>query len=132
MYTGIINPSIDIYDAETNEFLGEARFELSSEAERKLLDLVNDRKPFTSLVVLDLQFQPAGGYVPLDPYKMYRFKGLFRALFTKSGTGVSVPIEMRGAFNMRLRSIGSGQRQYLNSVDFSNIEVDSIQEIFYE
>lgn len=130
MYTGIANASADIFDGETNQFLGEARFELSSEAESKLLDWVNDRKPFTSLMVFNLNFQPADrDYVFPTPYKTYKFKGIFRALFTESDTGMKVPVEMRGVYDVRIRSIGPGTQHYI--VDFDNIKVESTNEAYF-
>ena len=67
MYTKITNPSVVAYDAATNTFLGEARFDLSPAAEEALLAWINYGSPIESFVVLNSDFEPSDEYVPIIP-----------------------------------------------------------------
>jgi hypothetical protein len=65
MFNKIINPSLSVYDGDTNAFIGEARFDLTPEAEEKILQIVNYNKTPSSLFLLNLDFvQPSDNYVP--------------------------------------------------------------------
>lgn len=132
MFTKITNPVIDIYNGETNQFIGEARFKLSADAEQELLQLVNNNKTPSSLVLMDVDlYQPSESYVPPTPFIAYTRKGILRALFTDFITGELVPIEIRFKYDTRARGNLSGNLYYFNSVEFNNIVVESIQEIVY-
>lgn len=127
MYTKITNPSVDVYDGKTNQFLGEARFELTSEAEQELLNWINNRVPFRSLIMLNSDFQPSENYVPIVPNKTYHQKGIFRALLTEGDTGKKIPVEIRGTYDWRARSVEPGT--FLSSVEYSNVKIDEIEKI---
>lgn len=130
MYTGIENPSLDVYNGETNQFLGEATFELSSESQEKLLDWGNKRKPFSSLIVFNLNFRPAAkDYVFPTPFKTYPRKGIFRALFMESSTHLSVPVVIRISYDLRVRSIGPGPNNF--NADFNDIIINSTNEAYF-
>jgi hypothetical protein len=53
MYTKISKPEIIIYDGETKELIGTAKFDLSSTAESDLLQLVNYNIAPSSLLLLN-------------------------------------------------------------------------------
>lgn len=129
MYNRIIDPIVDAFDFETGKFLGEARFELTPEAEKALLDWVNYRMPIKSFVVINSNFQPSDIYVPIIPNQTYHQKGIFRALFVQGDTGISVPIEMRGTYDWRARSVEAGT--FIRSAEYSDIIMDPSQEISY-
>lgn len=129
MYTQIINPSVTAYDAATGKFLGEAQFELTEEAEKALLAWVNYRVPIPPFVVLNSDFEPSDEYIPIIPNQTYHQKGIFRGLFTQSDTGMRVPIEMRGTYDWRARSVEAGN--FVRSAEYSNIKMDPSQEIIY-
>jgi len=129
MYSQIINPVVDAFDYESGKFLGEARFDLTTEAEKSLLDWVNYRIPIKSFVVLNSDFEPSDNYVPIIPNQTYHQKGIFRALFEQEDTGIKVPIEMRGTYDWRARSVEAGT--FIRSADYSNINMDPSQEILY-
>jgi len=128
-YSQITNPSVTAYDAATGAFLGEARFTLTQQAERALLDWANFRMPIPSFVVVDTVFVPSDQYVPIIPNKIYHQEGIFRALFTRTDTGQKVPIEMRGTYDWRSRSVDLGNN--IESAEFSNIKMNPFQETVY-
>lgn len=129
MYSKITNPSVEAYDAATGKFMGEARFTLTPQAERALLDWANYRVPPPPFVVLDSYFVPSNDYVPIVPNRTYHQKGIFRGLFTQQETGLKVPIEMRGTYDWRARSLDYGN--YISGADYSNIRMDPLQETAY-
>lgn len=129
LYNRIISPSVMAYDADTGAFLGEARFTLTAEAEKALLDWANYRIPIPSFIVVDSVWVPSDQYMPIIPNKTYHQEGIFRALFKRSDTGQMVPIEMRGTYDWRARSVETGN--YIESADYSNIKMNPLQETVY-
>ena len=129
MYSKITNPSVDAYDATTGKFLGEARFTLTPEAEKALLNWANYRVPPPPFVVINSTFEPGNNYVPIVPNRTYHQKGILRALFTQAETGLKVPIQMRGTYDWRARSVDAGT--YITSAEYSNIQLDPLQETSY-
>lgn len=128
MFTQIISPITYVYDAQTNKPIGYATFNLAAESEKKILDLVNKGVPLDNITVFNLNFHPTADYVPPVPLEPHRRKATFRALFTKRGTGDSIPIEIHGSFVTRMRSTELAQI-YTSSADFYDIKVDSIVEV---
>lgn len=128
MFTQIISPIAYVYDAQTNKLIGYATFNLSSESEKRILYLVSKGAPFDNITVFNLNFHPTADYVAPVPLEPHRRKATFRALFTKRGTGDSIPNEIHGSFVTRMRSAELAQ-SYTSSADFYDIKVDSIVEI---
>lgn len=129
MYSRIINPTVDAFDFDTGEFLGEARFELTPEAEKTLLDWVNYRVPIQSFNVINSDFEPSDAYVPIIPNRTYHQQGIFRGLLVQSDTGRSVPVEMRGSYDWKARSVEAGT--FIRSAEYSNVLMDPSQEITF-
>lgn len=130
MYTSIRNPRITIYNGATKELIGAANFKLTPEAEKALLQLVNYGKVPASLLILDIElFRPAKGYLPPRPFEAYKREGIINALFFESDTGEEIPIEIRIKYTARARSSKPDNLYFYNSVDFGDIEVDSVREI---
>lgn len=123
MYTQIINPSIAVYDPETDKFLGDGRFKLTLSAEQALLDWMNYGISPKSLVMVESSFVPSEDYVPITPNMTYHQKGIFRALMKDEDTGKWVPVEARITYDWRSRSPEPGN--FASSVEFNNIKVDS-------
>ena len=128
MFTQIKNPRIAIYDGETNKFIGVASFKITAEAEKALLQLVNyGTKPsFITLLDIDL-YQPDKDYVPPTPYDAYKREGTIYALFTDSSTGKDIPIEIQMKYKARARGNLLGNLYHFDSVEFSDIEIESIR-----
>jgi len=129
LYTKITSPSVYAYDIDTNTYLGEAKFELTPESEKALLNWVNYRIPIESLVMVSSDFMPSADYSPIVPNRTYHQQGILRGLFTEDNRGVEVPIEMRITYDWRSRSIEPGN--YLSSVEFSHIQIQSTNEVMY-
>lgn len=128
-YSQIINPTVTTYDAVTGAFLGKASFTLTPSAEKVLLDWANYRAPIPSFTVVNWAFAPSDVYVPIIPSKTYHHKGVFGALLTETHTRQKVPLEMRGTYDWRARSMALGNN--IQSAEFSNIRMDPLQETLY-
>lgn len=129
MYTQIIDPIVDAYDYDTGKFIGEARFELTPEAEKSLLNWVNYRIPVKPFIVLNSDFEPSDAFIPIIPNQTASQKGIFHALFRQGDTGTLVPIEMRGSYDWTARSVEPGT--FIRSAEYSNIQMDPSQKITY-
>lgn len=130
MYTRITNSSVAIYDGVTNKFIGEARFDLSPEAEKALLGLVNYGKTPEALLITNLElYQPSPDYIPPTPYQSYKREGVFRGSFTEESSKELVPIEIRFKYNARARGNSTGNLYFFESANFDHIEIESINEI---
>lgn len=129
MFTRLINPTVDAYNIETGEFIGEARFTPTEESEKGLLDWINYGIPPQSLVMLESNFVPSENYVPIVPNRTYHQKGIFRALLKEGDTGKWVPIEAWITYDWRTRSTEG--KYYFSSVEFDSIKVDRMVRIEY-
>ena len=89
MFTQITNPSVMAYDAATGKFWGEARFDLTEEAERSLLNRINYGVPLGPLVMLNSDFEPSSDYIPIIPNRTYHQNGIFYALLTDGGSALA-------------------------------------------
>ncbi|HCT64065.1 MAG TPA: hypothetical protein DIC60_02125 [Lachnospiraceae bacterium] len=128
MYTKISNPEIVVYDGETKELIGKAKFMLSPSTENKLLQLVNyNIKPSSLLLLNVILYEPAEGYsIPL-PYYQYMREGKITALFTEADTKRQVPIEIAIKYKTRAHGANPAMPNYYDSVVFSDIEVVSVE-----
>lgn len=132
MYSEVSNASLNIYDGETGNYIGEARFTLSTEAAAKLLDLFNYGKVPDSLLLLDVNlYHPSSSYIPPEPYQLYKRKAILRALFTDASTREQVPYEIRMTYDTRARGNLSGNLYYFDSVELNNINIADIQKVIF-
>lgn len=131
MYSRIGNLSMDLYDPETHELLGATTFMLPSSEEKKLLDLVNYGVRPTNLLVVNANlYNPSPNYSPSNPAMPLKRAGVIKALFTESDTKVNIPLEIRIKFDSRVRGVIPGNPYRYSSVDFGNIEVESVKPMY--
>lgn len=131
MYTKINNPSIVIYNGETNEFIGTATFTLTSKSEEALLQLLNYGIKPSSITVLNLNlYQPSATYIPPTPYNAYRREGTIYASVTDAYTGTAMPVEISIKYDARARGNSLGTLYHFDSAEFSNIEIESVKIIY--
>lgn len=128
MFVKISNPSVDAYDSNTNRYIGEARFDLTQEAERELLNWINGRTSIKPFTIVNSNFRPSTEYVPIIPNKTYHQKGIFRAVLTDD-TGMQIPVEARVTFDWRSRSVDPNE--FIRSAEYSNIKIEDTNEVIY-
>ncbi len=127
MYTQIINPSVAAYSAETDKFLGDARFKLTLSVEQALLDWMNYGISPKSLIMVQSSFAPSENYVPITPNTIYHQRGIFRAMMKDNDTGKWVPVEAQITYDWRSRTPEPGN--FISSVEFSNIKAEKAIDI---
>lgn len=129
MFTEIKHPSAYVYDPQTNQYLGQASFQLSTDAEQKLLNFINDGVPLDTLTVLNLSFEPTSAYTPPEGLESDKRNGTFRGLFKMAGGETCIPIELRGSFVTRLRSNGFETHLFAGSADLHDIHINATHEV---
>lgn len=127
MFTKITNQKIEIYNADTGQYLGTSTFDLPPEEEKKLLNLVNYGVNPSSLLILNARLYDAPeDYIPPSITEAKRRKGILTADFIEEGTQNKIPIEIQMNFDSRARGLLPGSPYYLNSVQYSDIVVESV------
>ena len=130
MYDRISNTNLNVFSAPTNEYIGKFYFVLSSEAETKLLNLLNYNKVPDSLIILDATlYSPPSSYTPPEPFEKYRREGILSAVAGESSSGAEIPVEIRLRYDMRARVYPAGNLYYYNSMELSSIEVVDIKQL---
>lgn len=130
MFTKIINPTLDIYNLNTGQFLGTATFILPPQEEKKILNLLNyGIQPSTVIVVnADLYFSPED-FAPPSIYETLYLTGLFKADFEEEYSKKNIPIEIIATFDFQARSVIPKDQYYFVSGQFSNINIESISRL---
>jgi hypothetical protein len=122
---------MDVYDVETGKLVGNARFKLSPESEKALLDLVNNGKPPKSLLLINEEvFNTPEDYLPPTGSIPVRREGIFRAWF-RQDDGNTVPIEIRLIFDALVRGSRMPNKYFFDSTQYSNIKIESINQFGY-
>lgn len=130
MYDRITNTNLNVFSAPTNEYIGKFNFVLTSEAESKLLDLLNYNRVPDSLIILNASlYEPPGSYTPPEPFKKYRREGILSAVVGESSSGIQIPMEIRMQYDMRARVNPAGNLYYYDSMELSNIDVVDIKQV---
>lgn len=73
-------------------------------------------------------YEPAESYEIPTPYYEYKREGKITALFSEYYSRNQIPIEIIIKYTARAHSATKGNPNYYDSVKFSNIEVESVQE----
>lgn len=130
MFTKIVNPTLEVYNVNSGQYLGTATFELPPQEEKKILNLLNyGIQPSTVLVVnADLYFSPKD-FVPPSIYETLNLKGLFKADFEELYSKKNIPFEIIATFDFQARSVIPKDQYYFVSGQFSNINIESISRL---
>lgn len=125
MYTKIINPTIDIYDADTGQFEVTLAVELPHSQEEKILNLLNRGELFSELFIINADVTNAReGYEPPTIDRPKRRVGILH-LLARDDTGIDVPIEIRMMLTAQARGIDPNDPSHLSSIQYSDIVVES-------
>ena len=129
MYTIIINPTIDIYDAETGQFVVTLDIELPHSQEDKTLNLLNRGEIFSNLFILNAEVTNAQeGYIPPTIENPKRRVGVLH-LLARDDTGTNVPIEIRMLLTAQVRDINPKDIYHLGSIEYTDILVESVKRL---
>lgn len=123
MFDRIINPSSDIFDADTGAYIGKAHFSFLGNAERALLDYLNYGLIPTSLLLMDVDIDEVqGAYLVTDPYERNHRAAALYAVARDRDSGLYMPFVMRLRYDTVTRGNLSGNVYHADSVELSNIE----------
>lgn len=126
MYTKILNPSLAVYDIETNELIGTAKFNLAPNSENDLLQLVNSNRQLSSLLLLNLVLIPVKkSYISEVVDKSIPRRGILSAIYTNPIDKLTDRIDIQMKFKVRAYSFATGIPLHFESVSLSNIDVES-------
>lgn len=130
MYDRITNTTLDVFATPTREYVGRARFSLSSEDELKLLNLLNYNVIPDSLLLLDVvPYETLINYVSPILFKNYRSEVVISANVKSSGADFESLVEIRLNCDIRGRQSAHGAMHEYNSMELSNIELLDIKQV---
>ena len=129
MYSKIINPTVDIYDPDTGEFVVTLAINLPYSEEQKLLNFLNQGEKFSNLLSLNAEVINAQeGYVPPTIKNPKRRVGKLRFL-ARDDTGADVPILMQMLLTAQVRYINPNDPRYLGSIEYTDIVLQSVSRL---
>ena len=130
MYDKITNTTLDVFATPTREYVGRAKFSLSSKDELKLLNLLNYNVIPDSLLLLDVvPYEIPINYVSPTLFKNYPSEVIISANAKISGSDFQPPIEIRLNCNIRGRQSAHGTLHEYDSMELSNIKLLDIKQV---
>lgn len=126
MYLKIFNPTIDIYDPDTGQFVVALALELPRSQEQKLLNYLNYGENFSDLFFLNAEITKAQeGYAPPTIEHPSRRVGVLH-LLAREDTGVDVPVDIQMLLTAQVRYINPNDPGHLGSVEYTDIVPKSV------
>lgn len=130
MYDRITNTTLDVFATPTREYVGRAKFSLSSEDELKLLNLLNYNEIPDSLLLLDvIPYALPINYVVPTLFLNYPSEVIISANAKISGTNFQPLIKIRLNCDIRGRASAYGPLYKYDSMELSNIKLLDIQQV---
>jgi len=130
MYDRIVNTSLDVFDRDTGNYIGKARFVLPAESEKALLDLINFGKIPKQLVLIDVSlYNPSKSYVLPEAFQVYRRNSILNAALRDTDSGEQMPVEIRLKYDARVKAHPLGPLFYFDAVELFNLAVASIRAV---
>jgi len=129
MYLKIFNPTIDIYDPDTEQFVVALALELPRSEEQKLLNYLNYGENFSNLFFLNAEITSAQeGYAPPTIENPSRRVGVLH-LLAREDTGVYVPVDIRMLLTAQVRYINPNDPGHLGSVEYSDVVLKTVNRL---
>lgn len=129
MYSKILNPTIDIYDPDTGQFVVALALELPRFQEKKILNYLNSGENFSDLFFLNAEVTNAQeGYTPPTIERPSRRVGVLH-LLARDDTGVYVPIDIRMLLTAQVRYINPNDPGHLGSVEYNDIVLQKMSRL---
>lgn len=128
MYDEIYDTSLSVFDDQTSEFIGTARFNLTPEAEQKLLSLIEFNTDPGELILSNVEFLPSSDrYTPPYPFARVRRHSILNAMVRDHRSRKHTPIEIELKYDRIARSCLTNNPNRLESAELSNIELMEIR-----
>lgn len=129
MYSKITNPTVDIYDPDTDQFVVAAALGLPRSQEQKLLNYLNYGVNFSNLFFLNAEITSAQeGYVPPTIEHPRRRVGVLHFL-ARDDTGIYKPIDIRMLLTAQARYIDPNDPNRLGSVEYTDIVLKTVSRL---
>lgn len=127
MYSKITDIYLNVFDSETNEYMGHSRFTLTQRSERKLLDLLNYNTVPDTLTLLDVALSDTSrNYIPPALFKKNSRISTLYIDAVDAFSGRLVPIEIVMSYDVVARGHLSGSPYSFESIELGNIKILSI------
>ena len=130
MYDRIVNTSLHIFDRDTGNYIGKARFVLPMESENALLDLINFGKIPKVLILMNVSLNdPSKNYVLPEAFKKYQRNSILNATLRDFDSGEQMPVEIRLKYDVQVKGHPSGTLCHFDVMELSNIAVVSVRAV---
>lgn len=130
MFSKIRKPSLIIYDDQTDELVGAAKFVFAQNSEKAIYELLNNNIKPSSLLLLNLNLFPTSDkYRPPPLYQAIKRRGVIRAEYTESDSNEQIPIDIHIRYDARANS-GFGYPYHIDSVLLENIQVQAVEKYY--
>lgn len=128
MFDKVSQAYVEIYDGDTNEYLGRSVFRMTPEVENAILRYTRNENMPDRIVFQNVYFHPASpNYAMILPYKKRSRKGVFKAMVRDKNSKLWIPIEIYAKFNVLGRGQPTESEYYFDSVEYSDIVVEGIK-----
>lgn len=128
MFDRVSTPRIEIYDNKTNEYYGRATFDITQDAERGLLGMINNAKAPSSIVLQNVTFFPSSSsYVPPGLFEKYTRNGIIRAEFRDADSKLWMPADIYVGLDAQARGNLLGDKYHFDNVEYSNFVIRNIR-----
>jgi len=128
MYASIVNTSLNVFDHDTGNYIGKARFVLPAESEHALLELINYGRVPGTLILMDVTlYNPSRSYTPPKAFQSCRRDSILYAILYDVDSERQVPVEIRLQYDLRTKTLLSGDFCYYESAELSGIKAAEIR-----
>lgn len=130
MYDEIYGTSLVVFDDATSEYVGKTRFDLTYEAGRKLLDLINFNRVPDALIISNVDAVCGSKQCePSDLFTFVRRHSILNAIVKDRYSKRAMPIEIEMKYDRIARSNSSKDSGRLESVLLNNIEILDVRPV---
>lgn len=124
MFDKVSNSYIEIYDSDTNEYLGRVVFRVTPEVENAILGYAKNERQPRRVVLQDVYFYPVSpDFITPIPFQKHHYKGVLKVMLRDRFSQLWVPMEIYARFNIMERTRSANNQYYFPSVEFSDIEI---------
>lgn len=130
MYDEIYGTSLVVFDDASSEYVGKARFNLTDEAEKRLLSLVNYNRTPDNLMISNVELvRGSEPRASSDPFAHGRRHSILNAIVRERHSKRETPIEIEMKYDRMVRSSLSKDPNLLESALLNNIEIIDVRPV---
>lgn len=123
MFDRILNPSSEVFDGITGDYIGRAHFSLTSEAEKNMLDYLNYGIVPKSLILFDVDIgETSKNYAVPELFQKNRRVAAFHAAARDEDSGMYLPFVIHVTYDTIVRGNLCKSTCHVDSAEVSSIE----------